>query len=118
MKTVTPDDPDLLTVSWMKRIVDLRIPPLVSGSMALSSPIWGMTTPPVIRSFLSDHDLSGKTLIPFVTHGGYGRGESMTVVAEHAPRSRLLGGFTMQADQERETLSQVTRWLGGIQIGK
>jgi flavodoxin len=84
----------------------------------LGFPIWGMTTPPVIRSFLSDHDLSGKTLIPFVTHGGYGRGESMTVVAEHAPRSRLLGGFTMQADQERETLSQVTRWLGGIQIGK
>jgi flavodoxin len=84
----------------------------------LGFPIWGMTTPPVIRSFLSGHDLSGKTLIPFVTHGGYGRGESMTVVAEHAPRSRLLGGFTLQADQERETLSQVTRWLGGIQIGK
>jgi hypothetical protein len=38
--------------------------------------------------------------------------------AEHAPQSRLLGGFTMQADQERKTLSQVTRWLGGIQIGK
>jgi flavodoxin len=84
----------------------------------LGFPIWGMTTPPVIRSFLSDHDLSGKTLIPFVTHGGYGRDESMTVVAEHAPRSRLLEGFTMQADQERETLSQVTRWLGGIPIGK
>jgi len=84
----------------------------------LGFPIWGMSTPPVIRSFLSGHDLSEKTLIPFVTHGGYGRGESMTVVAEHAPRSRLLEGFTMQADQERETLSQVTRWLGGIQIGK
>jgi flavodoxin len=84
----------------------------------LGFPIWGMTTPPVIRSFLSGHDLSGKTLIPFVTHGGYGRGESMTVVAEHAPRSRLLEGFTMQADQERETLSQVTRWLGGIPIRK
>ena len=71
----------------------------------LGFPIWGMTTPPVIRSFLSGHDLSGKTLIPFVTHGGYGRGESMTVVAEHAPRSRLLEGFTMQADQERNTLA-------------
>jgi flavodoxin len=84
----------------------------------LGFPIWGMTTPPVIRSFLSGHDLSGRTLIPFVTHGGYGRGTSMTVVAEHAPRSRLLEGFTMQADHERETLSQVTRWLGGIQIAK
>ena len=84
----------------------------------LGFPIWGMTAPPVIRSFLSGHDLSGKTVIPFVTHGGYGRGTSMAVVAEHAPRARLLEGFTMQADQERETLSQVTRWLGGIQTGK
>ena len=37
MKTVAPDYPDPLAVSWMKRIVDLRIPPLVSGSMALAS---------------------------------------------------------------------------------
>jgi flavodoxin len=80
----------------------------------LGFPVWGMTTPPVIRSFLSGHDLSGKNLVPFVTHGGYGRGRSITVVAEHAPRSRLLDGFTMQADQEKETLAQVTRWLSGI----
>ena len=31
------------------------------------------------------HDLSGKTVIPFVTHGGYGLGNSRSVVAGHAP---------------------------------
>ena len=77
-----------------------------------------MTAPSVIRSFLSGHDLSGKTVVPFITHGGYGLGQSLAVVAEHAPRARLLEGFAMQADQERETLSQVTRWLGGIQVGR
>src|SRR3954470_13266250 len=41
VKTVAPDDPDPLAVSWMKRIVDLRIPPLISGSMALASPVPG-----------------------------------------------------------------------------
>jgi len=80
----------------------------------LGFPIWGMTTPPVIRSFLSGHDLSGKTLVPFITHGGYGLGQSLAVVAEHAPKARLLEGFAMQADQERETLTRVTGWLGGI----
>ena len=40
----------------------------------LGFPIWGETAPPVIRSFLSQHDLSGKTLVPFITHGGYGQG--------------------------------------------
>jgi Flavodoxin len=73
-----------------------------------------MTAPPVIRSFLSGHELSGKTLVPFITHGGYGIGQSLSVVAEHAPRARLVQGFSKQADQERETLMQVTRWLQGL----
>ena len=82
----------------------------------LGFPIWGMTAPSVIRSFLSSHDLSRKTLVPFITHGGYGLGQSLSVLAEHAPRARLLEGFSKQCDQERETLTQVTGWLGGIQI--
>ena len=47
----------------------------------LGFPIWGMTAPPVIRSFLSGHDLAGKTIVPFITHGGYGLGDSLEVVA-------------------------------------
>ena len=82
----------------------------------LGFPIWGMSAPSVIRSFLSKHDLSGKTLVPFITHGGYGLGQSLSVVAEQAPRARLLEGFSMEADQERRTLEQVTSWLGGVQI--
>lgn len=82
----------------------------------LGFPIWGTTAPAVIRSFLARHDLAGKTLVPFITHGGYGRGSSMAVLAAHAPAARILEGFTIRADQERETLAQVTQWLGGIDI--
>ena len=81
-------------------------------TILLGFPIWGMTAPPLIRSFLAAHDLVGKTLVPFITHGGYGRGQSLKVLAEHAPRARLRNGFVMQADQERQTLAQVTKWLG------
>src|SRR6185312_215671 len=77
----------------------------------LGFPIWGETTPPVIRAFLSAHDLSGKTLIPFVTHGGYGLGNSPSILASHAPKAQLRPGFSMQADQERQTMEQVTGWL-------
>ena len=82
----------------------------------LGLPIWGETAPPVIRSFLSQHDLSGKTLVPFITHGGYGQGRSMRVVREHAPRASVLNPFVMEADQERRTLTQVSRWLSGVNI--
>ena len=82
----------------------------------LGFPIWGMTTPSVIRSFLSRHDLSGKTVVPFITHGGYGLGNSLAVVAEHAPRARLIDGFSKRCDQEREILGEVTEWLRSIEM--
>nr|WP_315425818.1 flavodoxin [uncultured Albidiferax sp.] len=82
----------------------------------LGFPVWGETTPPPIRSFLSAHDLSGKTLIPFITHGGYGLGNSQAVLARHAPKARLLNGFAMEADQERKTMERVTSWLGGVTV--
>jgi flavodoxin len=84
----------------------------------LGFPIWGMTAPSIVRSFLSRHDLSGKTLVPFITHGGYGLGNSLAVVAEHAPRALLVDGFSKHCDQERETLREVTQWLESIQINR
>lgn len=83
-------------------------------SLFLGFPIWGGTAPPVIRSFLKAHDLTGKTLRPFITHGGYGLGNSLAILAEHAPGARIEPPFTMEADQERRTLDRVTNWLGGI----
>ena len=80
----------------------------------LGFPIWGETVPSIIRSFLRRHDHSGKVLIPFNTHGGYGVGNSQAVLASHAPGARLQRGFSMQADQERQTMNTVNGWLQDI----
>ena len=80
----------------------------------LGFPIWGETAPPIVRSFLSAHDLSGKELRPFITHGGYGLGDSLAVLKSHAPEARHTKAFSMEADQERRTLNQVRSWLGTI----
>jgi flavodoxin len=77
----------------------------------LGFPIWGETAPPIIRSLLSQHDMSGKTIVPFITHGGYGVGSSLRVLARHAPNARILKAFVMQADQERKTMESVNAWL-------
>lgn len=84
------------------------------STVFLAFPIWGMTAPPVVRSFLAAHDLSGKTIIPLVTHGGYGLGNSLDVVANHARGADLVGGFSMQAHQERQTVERVTGWLNEL----
>jgi flavodoxin len=77
----------------------------------LGFPIWGETTPPIIRSFLRAHDATGKTLRPFITHGGYGLGNSLAVLADHAPAAHMEKPFSLEADQERRTLNEVKGWL-------
>lgn len=68
------------------------------GTIHLGFPIWGMTAPPVIRAFVAAHDLRGKTIVPFITHGGYGVCSSLSVLAEHAPEARnIMFGTTMYA---------------------
>lgn len=98
--------------SGFQPALQARVPGLDRyDTVYLGFPIWGETAPPVVRAFLAAHDLAGKTLIPFVTHGGYGLGSSASVLAAHAPEARLRSGFAMQADQERKTMNQVTQWL-------
>jgi flavodoxin len=83
-------------------------------TVLLAFPIWGETAPPIIRGFLAAHDLSGKTLRPVITHGGYGLGDSLAVLKSHAPSARLAPAFAMEADQERRTMTRVREWLGAI----
>jgi flavodoxin len=42
----------------------------------LGSPIWWGVPPTIINTFLESHDLSGKTVIPFVTSGSSGVGDT------------------------------------------
>jgi len=84
----------------------------VYETIYLGFPIWGETAPPIIRSFLAAHDLSGKTVRPFITHGGFGLGNSIDVLKRHAPQARLMPAFVIEADQERRTMNQVRDWLG------
>lgn len=93
-----------------------NIPTITSfDTVFLGFPIWGMTAPPVIRSFLSAHDLKNKTLIPFITHGGYGRGNALKVIAQDAPGAQLVDGFLMEGEQERKVLAEVTGWLAKLE---
>ncbi len=126
IQPATPYPEDYLqTVEQARQERDTKYEPALATkvfSMAaydtvfLGFPIWGETAPPIIRAFLSEHDLSNKTVIPFITHGGYGLGNSQTVIKQQAPAARLGKAFVMEADQERRTMNEVNSWLHQIQI--
>ncbi|WP_409076244.1 flavodoxin (plasmid) [Pantoea sp. C3] len=80
----------------------------------LGFPIWGTSVPPVVQTFLSNHNLAGKLLIPFITHGGYGKGDSEDILANLAPAARREKPLVLECDQERRTTETVTSWLDTI----
>jgi hypothetical protein len=49
---------------------------------------------------LAPQDFADKTSRPFVTHGGYGLGNSLSMLARHAPRAKMRSPFAVEADQE------------------
>jgi flavodoxin len=77
----------------------------------LGFPVWGTALPAVTRSFLRSHDLSGKTVVPFVTYGSSGEGSSMRSVRALAPDARFVDPFVLRCDQERSTLDSLDNWL-------
>ena len=72
------------------------------NTIFLGFPTWGMQLPPPMKSFLHENKLSGKTVIPFNTHGGYGLGNSFKTVKEICPYSNVLKGFSIKGGSERD----------------
>ena len=52
-------------------------------------PLWWNTLPRTVGVFLKSYDLSGKTLIPIITHGGGGVGDSIEVI-EHSTNAKIV----------------------------
>ncbi len=80
----------------------------------LGFPVWGTSVPPVVQTFLSSHNFAGKTIIPFITHGGYGQGDSEAILTRLAPAAQQEKPLIIECDQERRTTETVTRWLTSI----
>src|SRR5690606_9741650 len=70
-------------------------------------PTWGMQLPPPVKSFLNQYDLSGKTILPFNTNGGYGIGSSFETVKQLCPNSTVLDGFSTKGGVERDGILYV-----------
>lgn len=55
----------------------------------LGYPIWWYTLPQPLFTFLESYDLSGKTIIPFVTHGGSRMSGTEEVIQKLQPNAKM-----------------------------
>ncbi len=81
-------------------------------------PIWYGDAPMPVYTFLESYDFSGKTIIPFCTHGGSGLSSTDQQITLTCPNAKLLHGFeirgaTAQCDFA-QTENKVADWLKKI----
>ena len=82
----------------------------------IGSPNWFSTMAPPVFSFLESHDLAGKKVVPFLTHGGGGISNSFREVAEALPNSEMLAGLAIARSHIHETRTKVEPWLQDIGV--
>lgn len=69
--------------------------------------------PMPVYSFLEAYDLSGKIIIPFVTHGGSGLTGTADRIAAAEPGARVVGpAYEVYRTDVPEAEDSVLRWLG------
>ena len=77
----------------------------------VGSPNWWNTVAPPVMTFLSEHDLSGKAIFPFITHEGTGLGRSAADIALLCPGATVLKGLAVRGGRVNDAQQEVTAWL-------
>lgn len=110
LETPYPEDYDAIVAQVARENETGTLPPLKTeienigdyNTVFVGFPTWGMQLPPPMKSFLNEYDLSGKTVIPFNTNGGYGLGSSIRQIEELCPDSKILESFSVRGGLERD----------------
>lgn len=80
-------------------------------TILLGYPNWWASIPMPIASFLEEYDFSGKTIIPFCSHGGGRFGQSLTAIAKLAPDATMGEGLSVHYSGGGTLADDVAAWL-------
>lgn len=122
-----PSDYDTLVNQAQKEKNENYKPPLKTKveNMAsydvviVGSPIWWGAIASPVRTFLSEYDFSGKTIIPFTTHEGSGLGSSVEDIKKLCPKATVVeDGLAVRDSDVNNAKDTVSDWLKKIGITK
>ncbi|MDE5908353.1 MAG: SUMF1/EgtB/PvdO family nonheme iron enzyme, partial [Lachnospiraceae bacterium] len=80
-------------------------------TIILGYPNWWASIPMPIASFLEEYDFSGKTIIPFCSHGGGRFGQSLTAITKLVPDAVLGEGLAISYSGGSSLADDVAEWL-------
>lgn len=82
----------------------------------VGSPCWWGTFASPVRTFLSQHDFSGKKLVPFITHEGSGMGKSMEDLKTLCPQAVMFEGLAVRGRETENAKPEIEQWLKQIRM--
>ena len=89
------------------------------SEIILGTPVWWYSIAPAIRTFLSQNDLSGKIIVPFVTNAGW-LGQTVKEIKTFCPNSVVKNEinilFTSDYSENKliTTESEINNWINSL----
>ena len=77
----------------------------------VGSPNWWGTIAPPVMTFLTSADFSGKTIAPFVTHGGSRLGRAVEDIKKLCPKATVLPGLAVYGESVADAQEITAAWL-------
>lgn len=85
----------------------------------LGYPNWYADMPRIIYSFLEQYDLSGKTIVPFVTSGGSGFSNTISTIADLEPDANVItDGLSISRNVVQDAEADIVEWVEGLGLSK
>lgn len=81
----------------------------------LGYPNWYGDMPRIIYSFLEQYDLSGKTIVPFVTSGGSGFSNTISTIANLQPNATVItDGYSVTRNKVQDAEQEMIAWVNDL----
>ena len=96
------------------RLREYALSPADYDTIILVFPLWWDKTPRAAASFLRPYDLSGKTILPIVTHGGGGPGKAADTLKTYtnADVREILAVYSSNVPSARRGITDYLRTYG------
>ena len=74
-------------------------------------PNWWYDMPMPLYSFFDEYDFSGKTIIPFCTHGGSRFSDAIKTIRKLEPKASVSYGYSISRDRVDDSKESILKWL-------
>ena len=85
-------------------------------TIILGYPNWWASIPMPIATLLESYDFTGRTILPFCSHGGGRFGQSLTAIAKLAPKAKIGKGLSVHYSGGPALPKDVENWLSDNKI--